>query len=158
MPARRWAGTESKTSAVYRKTEMFWGSMAGVERTPATRRHTSRVMEAPEPPAMEEMTRTMGGAATSGTEPAPGTASATRAACSCDRGEAMRARAAWTARETSPSLPSMSRRPMPRNWPAPTVTGKATSRGRRGIQVASRRSPAGEFFRIRSVRAASTTA
>jgi len=43
---------------------------------------------------------------------------------------------ASTASRTSPSRLRISSRPMPRNCPAPTVTGKDTSFGLRGIHVA----------------------
>ena len=111
--------------------------MAGVELTPATRRQTSKVIDAPDPPAMEETTSTRGGAVMSGAGPAPGTACDTRTACSWERGLVIRARADCTAFEMSRSRVRTSRRPIPRNCPAPTVTGNETSLGRRGIQVAS---------------------
>ena len=120
-------------------------------------RQTSRVIEAPEPPAIEETTRTMGGAVVAGGSPTPGTRRATSAASLTDCVLAMRASASWTAWETADNRSRMSRRPIPRHCPAPTVTGKGTSWTVPGIQVASCLRPAGPLDWTWWVRLSSTT-
>ena len=157
IPCRALAGTDFwKTSAVYRKTLILSGLIVRSRSVPATRRHTSRVMEAPEPPAMEETTSTMGAMSMAGAAPTPGTRRAASSAVRRDSGCPMASTAWRTARWISASLVRITRRPIPRYWPAPMFSGTVTSSGLRGSQVARSRSPVEDCAWTSSTRASST--
>ena len=158
IPCRALAGTVFwKTSAVYRKTLILSGLICGTRFVPATRRHTSRVMEAPEPPAMEETTSTMGAISMAGAVPTPGTRRATSSAARRESGWPMTSTAWRTASWISFSLVRMTSRPIPRYWPAPMFSGTVTSSGLRGSQVAISRSPVEDCAWTSPTRASSTT-
>ena len=106
-----------------------------------TIRHTSRVIDAPEPPAIEETTIVTAPVVGSGTSPNPGTAAAVRRACSRERSLFIASMARRMPGPICVALERVSMRPIARDWPAPTEIGKVTSEGSRGIQLAVERRP-----------------